>query len=105
MSRTNYMFAPPPGVYPRALPLLYYRSFSATAGIAIAAAMRYGLAAPLATLGGALAVAAHADAGGDSVVDKAAAEEGLARIQAEAEEDGWSVWVKECAVDDIAGAE
>jgi hypothetical protein len=69
----NYMFAPPPGVYPRALPLLYYRSFSATAGIAIAAAMRYGLAAPLATLGGALAVAAHADAGGDSVVDKAAA--------------------------------
>ena len=37
--------------------------------------------------------------------DKAAAEEGLARIKADAEEDGWSVWVQECAVDVIAGAE
>jgi hypothetical protein len=59
----NYMFAPPPGVYPRALPLLYYRSAIAVAGVPIAVAMRYGLVAPLATLGGALAAAAEAGAG------------------------------------------
>lgn len=56
----NYMAAPPPGVFPRnILPIEYYRSCIAVAGIGMAAGMRFLVVAPLATVGE--VIAAYSD--------------------------------------------